>query len=414
MRKWRVIVAIVILCAATGRGNAMCSNSCEEEPRAAVQVDSITTAVESDSIAPAGGNEAVKGEKKRGFWGKFFKQLFRGDKDRSFEKGIDFTYTLYPMYSRETGVGIGGVVTALYRIDRRDSITPPSDAQLLAGVSLKGAYKVSIAGNNYFNNKSRLVYDVYFVNKPIDFWGISYASCVTNSAASYTRRQIEADVEYLYNINKRVLIGAVLNVGYSYLPRINNLSYLDGEATSYLLTGVGVSLSYDSRDFIPNAQEGVFLQIREMIYPQFMGNAHKSIFTTTLRANYYRPLWRGSVIALDLYSYYSGSNSPWPLRVEMGGDNARMRGYYVGRYIDNNQLNFQVELRQRVYKRIGVVGWIGYGTVYPSLEGLRLRNFLYNYGVGFRWEIKHRINLRVDIGFGYKSFGVVVNLREAF
>ena len=91
-----------------------------------------------------------------------------------------------------------------------------------------------------------------------------------------------------------------------------------------------------------------------------------------------------------------------------------MRGFYRGRYIDNNMLSGQVELRQHIYKRFGAVMWVGCGSVFPSFKELKGSDFLLNYGLGVRFEFKHNINFRVDYGFGKEMGGFVITLSEAF
>ena len=119
-------------------------------------------------------------------------------------------------------------------------------------------------------------------------------------------------------------------------------------------------------------------------------------------------------MAVDLYGQYNGENVPWPLRAELGAGGARMRGYYAGRYTDNNQVNLQIELRQHIYGRLGAVVWGGCGTVFPSFNGLKWSHLLYNYGLGLRFEFKHNVNLRVDYGFGKQTGGFVFSVAEAF
>lgn len=36
------------------------------------------------------------------------------------------------------------------------------------------------------------------------------------------------------------------------------------------------------------------------------------------------------------------------------------------------------------------------------------------YGVGLRWEFKHRVNIRIDYGFGKHTRGFIFNVNEAF
>ena len=150
-----------------------------------------------------------------------------------------------------------------------------------------------------------------------------------------------------------------------------------------------------------------------MVYPQVFGNYHKTLLSTIFIADAYQKLWKGAVIAADFYGRINDNSSPWALREELGGS-FRMRGYYSGRYTDNSQVSAQIELRQRLYKRLGCVGWIGAGTVFPSLKKMKMRNVLPNYGLGIRFEFKHNVNVRLDYGFGKDTKGFVLNLAEAF
>lgn len=345
----------------------------------------------------------------------FINQLISGNKDRTFERPIDFSFAILPSYSREASFGIGGMITGLYRLDRTDSIMPPSDATVFVNISLTGQYSFIIRGNNLFKgNRSRFSYDLAFQNKPLDFWGISYDACSVNPKSHYTRRHIKLESDYVYKITPAFHVGAALYMRYTFLSDIGDASYLEGQKESYFFTGLGASLVYDTRDFIPNPRRGFYIMLRELIYPAPLGTAGKNIFATTFIADYYQQLWKGSVLAIDLYGQYNGTDVPWPLRAELGAGGFRMRGYYGGRYIDNNMMTAQVELRQHIYKRIGATAWVGCGTVFPSFGELQASDILINYGVGFRFEFKHNVNLRVDVGFGKETCSVVFNIAEAF
>ena len=60
-------------------------------------------------------------------------KYFEGStRDRTFEKKIDFTFAGGPSYSKNTSLGIGLLAAGLYRIDRTDSVTSPSDISIFA------------------------------------------------------------------------------------------------------------------------------------------------------------------------------------------------------------------------------------------------------------------------------------------
>ena len=88
--------------------------------------------------------------------------------DKTFEKKIDFTFAGGPSYSKNTSFGIGLLAAGLFRLDRTDSITAPSDISIFANVSVSGFYALGVTGNNIFShNKRRINYTVMFASAPI-------------------------------------------------------------------------------------------------------------------------------------------------------------------------------------------------------------------------------------------------------
>ncbi len=350
----------------------------------------------------------------KGFKG-WWNSLVHGNIDRTFEKKMDMSFIVAPSYTREGSVGIGGAATALYRLDRTDSIMQPSDLSLSGNVSVNGFYTLTLKGNNHFKgNKTRLSYKLAFQHKNLDFWGISYNACAVNPMSEYTKRMIKWESDYIYKVTNAFHVGAALNINYTDAPHIIDATYLEGQKHSYFFTGIGVSLSYDTRDFILNPKRGIYFMVREVVYPAFLSSHDKNQFGTTILFDAYRQMWKGSVLAFDLYGQFNSSGTPWTLCEELGSGASRMRGYYAGRYMDCSQIATQLEWRQQVYGRIGCVAWVGGGTVFPSPDKLRLKNVLPNYGLGLRIEFKHNVNVRIDYGFGKETAGFVFQFAEAF
>jgi len=349
-------------------------------------------------------------KKKDSYW----RRLLHGNEDRTHEKKLDISFVAAPSYTREASFGIGGMASGLYRMNRKDSIMPPSDITLTFNASVNGFYSLSARGNNYFqDNKTLLSYEVGFTRKPLDFWGISYDACAVNPVIGYTRQQIKIDANYQYKLHENFAIGGTLDFTYTDATKIDDISFLQGQNKSYIATGLGVSIQYDSRDFIPNPKQGVYLMLRQSIFPKVFGNCDRTLYRTTFIADIYQKIWQGGVLAADLYGQFNSNNAPWPLREEFGG-NQRMRGYYAGSYIDNNIVSAQVELRQHLVQRFGFTAWIGGGSVFPKLSKFEMKNILPNYGIGLRWEFKHNVNARIDYGFGKQTSGFVFNIAEAF
>ena len=346
--------------------------------------------------------------------GNFWQRTVSGHEDRTFEQAFDYSLVLFPTYTNEGSFGIGGIGAALFRLDRSDSLMPPSDLSLEGNASLRGFFYAGAYGTLYFpGRRSRLYYEVSFSQQNLDFWGICYDSCHVRPPVSQTRWNVMALGYYDYRVLKNFYIGAALDFSYNNAVKMADPAYLDGQRSSYILTGIGLSLQYDSRDYAQNPTQGLNLLLRQMVYPSFMGDAGRTLWRTTFTASYYQRLWRGAVLATELYAECNAKDMPWPLKESVGGY-YRLRGYYQGRYMDNNLFSFQLELRQKLFWRVGLVAFGGFGSVFSSFQDWRADQLLPAYGVGLRFEFKHNLNVRLDCGWGREVFGVVFAIGESF
>lgn len=334
--------------------------------------------------------------------------------DKTFEKKIDFTFAGGPSYSKNTSFGIGLLAAGLFRLDRTDSITAPSDISIFANVSVSGFYALGVTGNTIFShNKRRLNYTVMFASAPRSFWGIGYDEGRNNPESTYSEKRYLVEGRYLHEFLPHTYIGGLVSFEHTRGLKFTKPAYLHGEKMKYTATGIGAILEYDSRDFIPNPFRGVYVSFQETLFPKGLGNCGKTLWRTTFTADVYQRVWKDAVLAADLYAVFNTDGTPWPMLARLGGSQ-RMRGYYQGRYTDNDMITLQVELRQRIWRRIGCAVWGGAGNVFPSLGEFDWAQTLPNYGVGFRWELKKRVNVRLDYGFGKKTSGFLLSINEAF
>lgn len=336
--------------------------------------------------------------------------------DRTFEKKIDFTFAGGPSYSKNTSFGIGLLAAGLYRIDRTDSITSPSDISIFANVSVSGFYALGVTGNAIFaQNRRKVDYELTFSSAPRSLWGIGYNDGRHNKEGTYTEKHYLVKGRYVYEVLPKAFLGGLLSFEHTQGKRFDALSesYLYGQKHHYTATGIGLIAEYDSRDFIPNPYRGVYVSFQETFFPKGLGNSGKSLWCTTFTADCYRRVWKDCILAADLYGEFNSAGTPWPMLARMGGGQ-RMRGYYQGRYTDNDLITVQVELRQRIWRRIGCTVWGGAGNVFPRLSEFSWSETLPNYGLGLRWELKKRVNVRLDYGFGKKTSGFLLNINEAF
>lgn len=381
-------------------------------PLAATVTDTIAaTAVSmaADSLAV----DTTAPKQRNSIFRRLIRYFEQANEDRTQEKKFDLTWVLGPSYSAVTKVSLGILASGLYRIDRTDTITQPSNVSLYANISTSGYYKVGVTGLNLMDrNRHRIKYDISFASMPIDYWGIGYDMAQAEKS-SMVEKRYRIDAEYQYEMARNFFAGAALDFTHAAAKKVANPEYMLGQRDKYTATGFGLSLQYDSRDFAPNPYRGIYLSLRETYFPAALGTT-ETIWRTTFTGNYYQRLWKGCTLALDAYlEYNSGKEIPWSMVAQLGGG-YRMRGYYLGQYRDNAIIEVQAELRQKIYNRHGIAVWVGAGNVFPNFNSFRWSQTLPNYGIGYRWEFKHRVNVRVDYGRGRHGGSVVFNVNEAF
>ena len=339
--------------------------------------------------------------------------------DRTYEKRIDFSIVPAPTYSSKTSLSLSVVAAGAYRVNRRDSITSPSNVTLFGMVSIIGYYYVGVMGNTYFkHDRHRLDYDIGFRSMPTDFWGLGYQAAVNNTMSEYTGKNAYAYVKYLYEILPHTYIGPNINLEYTKAKNVKAPEYFGSQRLSYMALGLGATAEYDSRDVITNPTKGLYVGGNYLLRPKGLGDVGYTLWRVEGTINFYQRLWRDAVLALDLHGEFNSRHTPWTLYALLGS-NYRMRGYYEGRFSDLNMVTFQAELRQRVWRRLGIVVWGGAGNVFHSFDSFAWQQTLPNYGVGLRWELKKGINARFDYGFGgvvkgHLINGLVVSINEAF
>lgn len=409
----KILVACwVALCAAA----AFAVQAKAADDAQVVKADSLKLEVLADSVVLAA--DTVAGDSvavKKNFFRKIA-DYFATSNQYDPTKKMDFGIIAGPHYSSTVGFGLGIVASGIYSLDKSDPTLPLSNLSLFGDVTTTGFLMIGVRGNNVFAHKKyRLDYGVYVYTFPSNFWGIGYENgSKDENKTSYSRLKFEAKPRFLFRLYDNLFLGPMLNFQYINNSKFSEqgLALLGGQDLKFNAQGAGVSLMYDSRDVIVNATRGWFVQLDQMFYPSFFGNDHE-FFYTDLTVSTYHKAWKGAVIAGEYHSLFNYKDVPWPMMALVGGPN-RMRGYYEGRYRDRNIMEAQIELRQHLWKRHGMVVWFGAANVFPDFDQFKFRQTLLNGGVGYRWAFKQNVNVRLDLGVTKHGVGFLFNINEAF
>lgn len=375
-----------------------------------------TDTTDIDSAKVAWVNDSVPAKAHNGIFKKIV-NYFRDSNKQKPNKKIDFGFIPGPNYSATTGLGLGLLGTATYSADHTDPTLPRSNASVYSNMTTAGFFVVGLRGNHIFPHESfQLDYKVNLSTFSTSYWGMGYANADNDdNETDYRRNRINAMARFMVKLAPNTYIGPFVNYRVTQASDVNeDFSYLwQGQDKTIHTYTAGLSFTYDSRDFMLNASKGVFVQIDQTFTPRCFGNGKYNFSTTEATFATYGKLWKGAILAGELHGQFNYGHIPWS-QLATVGSNDRMRGYYEGRYNDKNVIEGQVELRQHIKGRNGVVAWVALANAFPNFINIAWRYTLPNAGVGYRWEFKKRINIRVDYGFTRNGGGLIFNINEAF
>jgi hypothetical protein len=183
--------------------------------------------------------------------------------------------------------------------------------------------------------------------------------------------------------------------------------------------GIGAGILYDTRHNILNVRQGFFSEFAFLHYDKWYGSdfTFTSIISDT---RLYKAVNTRDVLAFQLLGQFNVGATPFNQLAMLGGE-TMMRGYYSGRYRDQNQIAMQAEYRflplpLNFTKRFGAALFAGTATVFDDRHEVRLKNFVWSAGGGLRFLLfpKKDIFTRLDVAFTEEGTGFYIFIGEAF
>lgn len=180
-----------------------------------------------------------------------------------------------------------------------------------------------------------------------------------------------------------------------------------------IVSGFGAVTVYDTRDYIFYPSRGFYGEL--VVYRDDKATGSSFNYTRiALDATKYLS-YKENILALNLYSIFADSDLPFFQMGNLGGMK-KMRGFYEGRYRDNNLLVFQAEYRRHLFWLLGFTLFADAGQVAKRYDAFNNKNWRYTYGGGLRLTLDkaQRINLRIDAAIGNKQILPYFTIGEAF
>ena len=181
------------------------------------------------------------------------------------------------------------------------------------------------------------------------------------------------------------------------------------------VNAIGPSFTMDSRDHPFNPRKGVLVTGTWMFGAGFLGSdfGHRKL---EILSTAYFPLGKQTVLAVRKTLCAVKGKAPF-YDLCLFGQHADLRGYEAGRYRDRASWAFQGEVRQKISKRFGVVGFAGVGGIAPSSGDIwKHSHVLASGGAGLRYLASeaNNVNVRLDVAWGKDGSAIYFGIGEAF
>lgn len=338
-------------------------------------------------------------------------------------RGASFMVLPAVSYAQETGLEIGIASTYDFYMDKADFQSKTSNLMFIATVTTEKQKKINLTSDLWTKrNDYHIITDIRFRDWPFNFYGIGNKTWKADE--DYLEQKLyrfKVDVEK--KLAPKVYAGINANYDYFKFSDVETGGIFEspdiyGKSGGQFLA-LGVSALYDTRDVTTFTSKGFYVRAKYAYAPNFFGkeNYHGSQVEVDLRG-YYSFSKKTSLATQGLYRGTYGHNVPFYAMRDLGGDMS-MRGYYLGRYKDNNYATAQAELRYRFISRFGATGFIGTGSTFSKENKIRL---VPSYGGGVRYffSLEHSSSIRLDYAFGEKragekrQSGFYLSISEAF
>jgi len=178
---------------------------------------------------------------------------------------------------------------------------------------------------------------------------------------------------------------------------------------------LGFNLLFDNRDNVNFPVEGYFIQFANNYIRKGLGSSNNYESYEVSATNFWDIKDNNkSILVSRIYADIAAGDVPFQGENVVGGDD--LRGYSQGKYRGNQVYAVQAELRQNIYKKFGMVGFIGFGTAVDKMTNIPDSEFLPSAGVGVRYLMvaKEKMNVGIDVGVGKDDWSLTFRIGETF
>lgn len=321
-------------------------------------------------------------------------------------------------YTPETRIGVGALVYSVFRINKSDTISRYSNIQSYISYTQNNQLSVENEWQIFSKNEKYIFTGGLDCTRfPEYFYGIGNFTC-ESSRKLYAFDMFSLRSKNVRHLGEFIFGGIQYQMQYlTHVEKSDSLMMNPLEVpggNGYFISGTGALLLYDTRNNVLNSTSGNYAELAVSTNKK-LTMSHFNFTNMTIDLRKFISFFDRYTLALQVYGNFNNGTVPFRAMPAIGG--ARyLRGYYRGRFRDNNLMVIQGETRMHLFQRVGMVAFAGIGQVADKARNFDAQAFRYNYGMGLRYKLnkKENINLRLDIGFTKEGYGLYIVFAEAF
>ena len=330
-------------------------------------------------------------------------------------------YTLIPapiiFYTPETRFGFGATILSTFNF-KSDSLSAARSTLSLGFAYTQNKQVLSsLPFNLFIKNRAWQVYGELTYNKFFyNFYGVG-----NEQSPQFVERYGVEFPRLRITVLKRLVRHFYVGIRYAY----DRFSLFDLDATAQLyqgtilgstggvVSGFGVVTVFDNRDNVYYPSKGMWGELVVYHDDPKTGSTFKYTRIAFDFCKYFH--YKKNILALNAYSIYSNTDVPF-FQMGLLGGQKKMRGFYEGRYRDNNVLVFQAEYRRHLFWLLGVTVFADIGQVAHRYTAFNSKHWRYTYGAGIRLMLDkaQKTNLRIDFAVGDGKILPYFTVFEAF
>jgi hypothetical protein len=313
-------------------------------------------------------------------------------------------------YSPETKTYVGAVTLFTFNL-YNDSITRTSNAKLEVNYTWNKQLILECGWDYFFKEEKWFTKgQIHYSKYPDFYYGIG-ANTPNINKLLFNSNRFFFEGFVLKKIGSKLFTG--LNARYINYTKVKSDADISNypELVNGSTFGIGYSVLKDTRNNLLTPLNGSYIYFNTSY-----NTANKNYWKITLDVRFYKTWKDKFTIANRFINEFNSGTPPFYDFAFLGGDKL-VRGYYYGRYRDNDLSSWQTEFRFPVIWKFGLATFGGLSNIYSSENSFKIADIKYNYGVGIRFLVDKtdKTNLRLDYAIGNNNnSGFYISFGESF